>query len=242
MPDAYLTWSWVSLIALGSFHGLNPAMGWLFAVALGLQKRTTRAVIAALGPIALGHALSIAVVAAVAWTLGTFLSQDVLMMAGGASMLSFAGWKVATRFRHRAWVGMRVGSKDLVGWSFLMATAHGAGLMLLPPLLALRADAVPVAVANAEDHAHHMGLMDHSQHMASLGSGGQSDLSIAVIALGVHTLALFAVTGAIALIVYQRVGVDVLRRAWINMDLIWIGAMAVAGGITLIAGGWMLVS
>ncbi len=232
MPDTFLSWSWVSLIVLGSFHGLNPAMGWLFAVALGLQRRRVGAVVAALGPIAAGHALSIAVVMAFAWTLGTFMPQEVLIVTGGVVMLGFAGWKVGTRFRHRAWVGMRVGPRDLVAWSFLMATAHGAGLMLLPPLLAMRSDTVQVATASGGHHAH---------HLSASGGGGQSDFLVALMALGLHTLALFVVTGAIALVVYTRVGVDVLRKAWVNVDLVWIGALAVAGGVTLIAGIWMLL-
>jgi hypothetical protein len=217
---------------MGSFHGLNPAMGWLFAVALGLQQRRLGAVVAALGPIAIGHALSIAGVVAVAWALGTFLPEEVLMVAGGLTMLAFAGWKVATRFRHPAWVGMRVGPKELVAWSFLMATAHGAGLMLLPPLLALRSNSVPEAAASGGHHAHHIPVT---------GADGQSDLVVAVLALGLHTFALFVVTAAIALVVYTRVGVDVLRKAWVNVDLIWIAVLAVAGGVTLMAGSWMLI-
>jgi hypothetical protein len=232
-----LSWSWISLVLLGSFHGLNPAMGWLFAVSLGLQERRTRAVVGALGPIALGHAISIAAVAAAVWALGAVFPQEALMVAGGAAMLGFAAWKVATKFRHRRWVGMRVSSRDLVAWSFLMATAHGAGLMLLPPLLALRSGEVPSAAAHeghAGHHAHHMPVADTS-------SGAES-LTVTLLAVGLHTVALFAVTGVVALLVYKKVGVDILRRAWINLDLVWIGALAVAGAITLGMGAWPMVS
>jgi hypothetical protein len=233
MADLIPSWSWVSLVFLGSFHGVNPAMGWLFAVALGLQERSTRAVVGALAPIALGHAISIGVVVVAVWALGSFLPQEALMLAGGAAMVGFAAYKVLTRFRHRAWVGMRVSSRDLVAWSFLMATAHGAGLMLLPPLLALRSSSVPSAVAHEGHHAHHM--------PTTAGSGGEC-FAVSLLAVGVHTAALFAVMGVIAMVVYKRVGVDVLRRAWVNIDLLWIGTLAIAGTVTLGLGTWSLVS
>jgi hypothetical protein len=235
MPEVSLTWSWISLILLGSFHGINPAMGWLFAVALGLQERRTSAVVAAIGPIALGHALSIATVVVVVWLMGTVLPQEGMLLAGGAAMLGFAGYKVVTRFRHPRWVGMQVGSRDLVAWSFLMATAHGAGLMLLPPILALRSEDVSTAVAGSA-HAGH-----HAHHIPEIDSGsGASDLIVSLMAVGLHTVALFAVTGAIALLVYEKVGVDILRRAWINIDLIWIGALGLAGAVTIFFGIWGL--
>src|SRR5215204_7092338 len=138
-------WPWLSLLALGAFHGLNPAMGWLFAVALGLQERRLRAVTMALGPIALGHALAIGLAAVVVGTVGLVIPQRLLLALGGASLLAFAAYKVATRFRHPRWVGMRVGPRDLVLWSFLMASAHGAGLMLIPVLVGLRGDGIASA-------------------------------------------------------------------------------------------------
>lgn len=222
MDGIELSWSWLSLVALGSFHGLNPAMGWLFAVALGLQERRGKAVASALGTIAVGHALAIAAVVTVVAMLGAVLPERVLMLGGGASMLAFAAYKVASRFRHPTWIGMRVRARDLVTWSFLMATAHGAGLMLVPAILALRDDEVPATMASGGSHNH-----AHHAHEA-----GES-LVTSVLAVGIHTMAMFAVAGAIAMVVYRKVGVDVLRRAWINVDLIWIGALVVTGGITV---------
>jgi hypothetical protein len=222
MPTLDLSWSWISIIVLGGFHGLNPAMGWLFAVALGLQERRGRAVINALGTIALGHAMAIAAVVLTVAALGTMLPQEVLMLGGGIAMLGFAVWKVATRFRHRTWVGMRVRARELVAWSFLMATAHGAGLMLVPAILSIRDDEVPETLASTGAHHHVPASADASESFIT-----------SLVAVGVHTAAMFAVAGAIALVVYRKVGVDILRRAWINMDLIWIGAIAVTGGITV---------
>jgi hypothetical protein len=227
----HLSWPWHTLAALGAFHGLNPAMGWLFAVALGLQERRLRAVIAALGPIALGHALAIGIAAVTVGMLGLVVPQRLLLALGGAILLGFAGYKVFTRFRHPRWVGMRVGPRDLVLWSFLMASAHGAGLMLVPVLLALRGDGVPSALAHA----------GHSGHLGRQPSSSTDALLPTLAAVGVHSGAMLVVAGLLAVIVYQQLGVEVLRRAWVNLDLIWVGALAVTGGIALALGLWPLL-
>src|SRR6188472_4189442 len=142
-------WPWLTLAALGAFHGLNPAMGWLFAVALGLQERRLRAVTAALGPIALGHTLAIGIAAIAVGALGLVIPQRLLLALGGLALLSFAAYKILTRFRHSRWVGMRVSQRELVLWSFLMASAHGAGLMLVPVLVGLRGEGMSSALADA---------------------------------------------------------------------------------------------
>jgi hypothetical protein len=221
-------WPWISLAFLGAFHGLNPAMGWLFAVALGLQERRLRAVVAALGPIALGHALAIGLAAVAVGTLGLVIPQRLLLALGGAVLLTFAAYKVVTRFRHPRWVGMRVGPRELVLWSFLMASAHGAGLMLIPVLVGLRGEGVPSALAQA----------DHLGHLGHHSPGGSDALVPALAAVGLHSAAMLAVAGAVALVVYQKVGVEVLRQAWINLDFIWAGALVVVGGVALGLGLW----
>jgi hypothetical protein len=220
MPDLSTSWPWLSLLALGAFHGLNPAMGWLFAVALGLQERRLRAVTAALGPIALGHALAIGVAALAVVALGVVIPPRLLLAVGGAALLGFAGYKIATRFRHPRWVGMRVGPRKLVLWSFLMASAHGAGLMLVPVLVQMRGAGVPAARA-------------HLGHAGHLPTSATETLLPALLALGLHSVAMLAVAGALAVLVYQKLGVEVLRRAWINLDLVWVGTLVVAGTIAL---------
>jgi hypothetical protein len=225
-------WPWLSLLVLGAFHGLNPAMGWLFAVSLGLQERRLRAVTGALGPIALGHALAIGLAAVVVGVVGLVLPQRLLLAVGGAALLGFAGYKVVTRFRHPRWVGMRVSPRELVLWSFLMASAHGAGLMLVPVLAGLRGEGVPSSLAHA-DH------VSHSGHQASAASDA---LLPALAAVGLHSAAMLGVAGALAVVVYQRVGVEVLRRAWVNLDLIWVGALAVTGGIALGLSLWPVLA
>ena len=144
------------------------------------------------------------------------------------TLLGFAGYKIATRFRHPRWVGMRVRPRELVIWSFLMATAHGAGLMLAPVLVGLRGDGVGQALA-------HTG---HSGHAAHQSASATDALLPALAAVGLHSFAMLAVAGVVALVVYQRVGVDVLRRAWINLDLIWFGVLVLTGGIALGLGLW----
>jgi hypothetical protein len=125
----------LALIALGAFHGINPAMGWLFATALGLQQKSAWGVVRAIPPIVLGHALSVAAVILVAGALAVVIPFHTLRIIAALSLFCFAGYKIATRWRHPTWVGMQVGPWDLVLWSFLMASAHGAGLMLLPIVL-----------------------------------------------------------------------------------------------------------
>lgn len=199
--------------ALGAFHGINPAMGWLFAVALGLQERRLAAVLRALPPIVLGHAASVAVVVLALLVLRRAVPLELVRWAAGAALLALGAYKLARR-RHPAWVGMRVGFRDLTLWSFLMSSAHGAGLMLVPVIL--RPERATAG------HAH-------DALPAGLGS------SAALAALGVHTLALFAVMAAVALAVFRLLGVDVLRRAWINLDVVWAAALLIAGAVTLVA-------
>ena len=235
MFELNLSWAWISLVLLGAFHGLNPAMGWLFAVALGFQERRLRAVVAALGPIALGHALAIGLVAVPVGLLGLMIPQDLLLTLTGLVLLGFAGYKIATRFRHPRWVGMRVRPRELVLWSFLMATAHGAGLMLAPVLVRMRGEAVPGALAETA-HAGHPG---HAGHQ--LPADGDA-LGPALAGVALHSAAMLAVAVVLAVVVYQKVGVGVLRRAWLNLDLVWFGAFLVAGAITLGLGLWPLLA
>jgi hypothetical protein len=139
--------------AFGAFHGLNPGMGWLFALALGLQRRSERAIALALIPIAAGHAVSVAAVAGAVLALGTWVSPRGLELASGCVLLAFGAYKLRAYYRHPRWVGMQVNVVDLVWWSFLMATAHGAGLMIAPMLITLsdapHATALPLTLAVA---------------------------------------------------------------------------------------------
>ena len=206
---------WFAL--LGAFHGLNPAMGWLFAVALGLQERHAAGVLRALPPIALGHAASVAVVLAVVIAAQLAVPLAAVRVAGGVALLLFGAYRLVRRGRHPRWVGMRVGFRDLTLWSFLMSSAHGAGLMLVPVLLG------GAAAAAMPEHA---GAAAPASRAAGAG----------LAALGVHTAALLAVMGAVALLVYRVLGLGLLRRAWINVDLLWTITLLTAGLVTLAIG------
>ena len=210
---------WVALALLGGFHGVNPGMGWLFAVALGLQERSRAAVLRAFGPIALGHAASVALVVALVGAVQMWLAPDALRLLGASALVAFGLYKLLAPMSHPRWVGMRVGARDLTVWSFLMATAHGAGLMLVPVLLEL-----PVADAHAVAHA------DHALMMATPGALTGAELA----AVGIHTAAMYLVMGAIALVVFEKVGVAIVRRAWFNLDRVWAGALIAVGVGTLI--------
>ncbi|MCW3477023.1 hypothetical protein [Limobrevibacterium gyesilva] len=202
-------WPWLALAGLGMFHGLNPAMGWLFAVALGLHRGSRKAVLLALPPMALGHAVSIWLVATSVMALGAVIDAKPLHAATGAILVLWAAYHWLYGHRHRVRVGLTTGLAGLVLWSFLMATAHGAGLMLVPALMPLCAGS-PV-----------------------IGAGS---LPVALAAVGVHTLATLAVTGLIAFVVYDWLGLAVLKRGWVNFDLLWTGALAATGlALTLTA-------
>jgi hypothetical protein len=207
-----MTDTWPSLVfaALGAFHGLNPAMGWLFAVALGLHRQSRTVVWASLLPIAAGHALSIAVVTAVLAATGYLFPQEFVRIAAGVSLLAWAAYHWRFGHRHRVRFGMQVGLLGLAAWSFLMATAHGAGLMLWPALLPLCAS-------------------------ASANDVGLDGSSLAMLAgVGLHTAAMLATTAVVAIIVYEWLGVSVLRRAWLNLDLLWTLALVATGALLLL--------
>ena len=206
-------WAWLVLFALGAYHGLNPAMGWLFAVSLGLQEKSGRAVWRALPPLALGHLASMSAVVAVFGLLQIGLSNGWVRIAAAVVLLALGVTKLVSSRHPRwaSWTGMRVGFRDLTTWSFLMATAHGAGLMLLPVLFSLPDG-------------------EHSQHMHAGAALPQPWL----IAVAIHTLAYLTTAGMIGLVVYRYVGLAFLRRAWINLDVLWGVALIVAGVVTLI--------
>jgi hypothetical protein len=203
---------WLMLL-LGAYHGINPGMGWLFAVALGMQEQKGSAVARSLVPIALGHALAIGSVVLAAVFLGMALPQQAIRYFVAAILLGLGIFSLV-RHRHPRWVRMRVGFRDLTFWSFLMASAHGAGLMVVPVLLGSR------TVEAAEPMSCH--------HLAGVGP------LTALLATAVHTTAYLAVTGLIAWIVYSRSGLAILRKAWLNLNLVWAAALIVTSLVTLL--------
>lgn len=217
-------WPWLALILLGAYHGLNPAMGWLFAVGLGLQEGRREAVIKAFWPIALGHTAAVTVVVAAVLAAQVVVPLEVLKYAGAGALIGFGLYKLIRR-KHPRWVGMRVGFRDLTLWSFIMASAHGAGLMLVPVLLELSGTMHEMEHRAHEAHEH----WGHSVHLFLADPTVLADIA----AVGLHTLAMFAVMAAVALVIYEKLGLMILKRTWFNLDLVWAGALIVAGVVTL---------
>jgi hypothetical protein len=205
--DPMVLWPWVALAALGAAHGINPGMGWLFAVALGMQEGSGRAVWRALLPLAAGHALAIAAVLGLAAAIGVVVPGTLLQWI--VAVLLFAlGVQQLVRHRHPRYGGMRVGPRQLTIWSFLMASAHGAGLMALPVVLGARAAQV------GGPHAGH-------------GAPAAADPAFALLGTVVHGAGYLAVTGLIALLVYHKVGVQRLRAMWVNVNVVWAAALMI---------------
>jgi hypothetical protein len=264
------TWPWITLALLGAYHGINPGMGWLFAVSLGLQERSRKAVLRAFAPIAIGHFVSIAAVVALVWALQFAISPQPLRYAGAAALIGYGIYKLVAPMSHPRWVGMRVGARQLALWSFLMATAHGAGLMVVPIVLKIapRPATEVVAAASPEVQVQTVSLDDkktpachlesgaapakdesirvtdvtqsdaaapscHAQIGKMAGSGG-AGVASAMAGVGLHTLAMFFAMAAIALLVYDRIGLRILRTGWYNLDLVWAIALVGAGVLTLV--------
>jgi hypothetical protein len=202
-------WPWIVIAGLGLYHGVNPAMGWLFAVALGLHRKSQGIVLLSLVPIAVGHAAAVAVALAAFLTLGLVIDHAVLTWLAAAALIAWAAWHGLYGHRQRVIVGMQTGLVGLLAWSFVMASAHGAGLMLMPAVMPLCANADSAAAATAT-------------------------MLPALAALGLHTGVMLATITVIALAVYNWLGVGFLRRGWINFDLVWIGALVTSGIVLLV--------
>jgi hypothetical protein len=204
-----------AVILLGAYHGINPGMGWLFAVALGMQQGSARGVWRALPPIALGHAGAVAAVVAIAAGAGLVVPPAALNLVVAAVLISLGLYRF-WRHRHPRAGGMQVGFRDLTVWSFLMASAHGAGLMVLPFVM----PSSGTVAAAGHNHAHHVGAA-----AAATAAGA---------AVALHTAAYFAVMVLAAWVVYRRLGLSLLRRAWLNVDRLWAGALVLTGIIVLL--------
>lgn len=204
-------WPPLVLAGLGAFHGLNPAMGWLFAVALGLHRQSRTVVFVSLLPIAMGHAASIAAVASLLVAAGYLVPHNLVRIGSGIVLLGWAIYHWRFGHRHRVRFGMQIGLWGLAIWSFLMATAHGAGVMLWPALM-------PLCFASGA---------------GGLGSG--EPIAAAIAGVGIHTLAMIATTAGVAALVYEWLGLAILRRAWLNVDLIWTFALITTGVLLLLA-------
>ncbi len=208
-------WALLIIAALGAYHGLNPAMGWLFAVALGMQDRDRGAIIRALPAIAIGHELSLVLVVALVLGLGLITDTSALHMGAGVALVAFGIFRFVKPRAHPRWTTMRVNRRELAWWSFLMSSAHGAGLMVAPVIIGAGA-----ASASASDHA------------IEAAGGSNAELLTGAFGLVLHVAAMVLVMGFVAILVYDKWGVAILRKAWINLDGVWAGAFVLAGVLT----------
>jgi hypothetical protein len=207
---------WTAMVALGAYHGINPGMGWLFAVALGMQQGNGRGVWRALPPLALGHAMAVGLVLFAAAVAGLVVPLEALKFVIAGTLMTLGLYRL-WRHRHPRFGGMRVNFGDLTVWSFLMASAHGAGFMVLPFVIG-----APEGVSAAA-----------SEHACHLASANGSVPWTNAMAVGVHTLAYLTVMALSAWAVYRKLGLTLLRTAWFNLDWLWAGALAVTGAVVL---------
>jgi hypothetical protein len=213
--------AWLTLAALGAYHGVNPAMGWLFAVSRGLTERRRSAVWRSLVPIAIGHELSIAVVALVVLGLSVAVDPGALHLVAAIALVAFGIFRFVKPRAHPRWTTMRVSDRELTLWSFLMSSAHGAGLMVAPVLIGL------------QDHLDTAHVAEHQR--ADLAMVSRLPLPQTGLGILLHVGVMLLVMGAVAIVVYERVGLEILRRAWINTDHLWAGAFLLAGVVTFLS-------
>ena len=216
-------WPWAALLLLGAAHGINPGMGWLFAVALGIQRQERGAVWRALLPLAAGHLVAIGVVAIVVGVVGLAFSLGALRWVVAGVLFALGIWKLV-RTSHPRYGGMAVGNREVAVWSFLMASAHGAGLMVVPFLLRV--------VRPATEAGAHAGHGAHGAHTAELAAVLPPMPAAGVAVALVHTAGYLLVTGLVAVIVYERLGLRLLGRAWLNVDRLWAGALILTAAVT----------
>jgi hypothetical protein len=206
----------VTLVVLGAYHGLNPAMGWLFAVSRGMQEGSRRGVLRSLLPIAIGHELALIVVAAVVLLAAEVIDPEALHIAAAVVLFSFGIFRFVKPRAHPRWTKMRVNNRELTLWSFLMSSAHGAGLIIAPVLIGIGSAS---AASDPEDH------VPATADVASFAVSG--------VGLVLHVVAMIAVMAVIAVVVYEKLGVAVLKKAWLNTDQLWASVFIVAAIITL---------
>lgn len=209
MPDA--AGLWLAVVASGLYHGVNPGMGWPLAVSAGLMERSPRALLAALGPLTIGHLLAMAVVILPFALLVTLVAwQQPIRIGASLLVIGFGVYRLVNRRHPRALARIRPTQLGL--WSFAVAMAHGAGLMLVPVYLGL-------CRAAGSDQA--------------AGTLIGSDLGMGVLVAVVHSLAMVAAGGAFAWLVYRTLGLKAVARSWFNLDVVWAGSLVLVGGLSL---------
>lgn len=204
---------WLAVVASGLYHGVNPGMGWPLAVSAGLMERRSGALVAALGPLTAGHLLAMLVMI-LPFTLLVTLVQWQLQARIGASLLviGFGVFRLANRRHPR--VLARIRPTQLGLWSFAVAIAHGAGLMLVPIYLGLCRAGDPDTGHEAADV-----LINNN-------------LGMAVLVSAVHSVAMIAAGGVLACLVYRYLGLKFVARSWFNLDATWAFSLILVGTLS----------
>jgi hypothetical protein len=205
---------WLAVIVSGLYHGVNPGMGWPLAVAAGLMDKSSRALVAALGPLTLGHLLAMLVVilpfsllvALVYW-------QRQIQIGASFLVIGFGIFRLVNRRHPRALARIRPTQLGL--WSFAVAIAHGAGLMLVPIYLGL----CRVADLNGGHEAASVLV--------------SADLGMAIAVSVVHAAAMVAAGGLSAWLVYRYFGLKFVSRSWFNLDATWAVSLLLVGSLSL---------
>jgi len=219
MTGQYATsaWLWAAIVASGLYHGINPGMGWPLAVAAGLMDKSARALLAALVPLSAGHLLAMLVML-LPFAMLLALAEWQRQIQIGASLLLIAYGMLRLAYPRHPRVLARIRPAQLALWSFVVAIAHGAGLMLVPIYLGLCESA---------------GLDSGHQAAATLIG---ANFAMALIVSVVHTVAMISAGGGAAWLVYRYLGLQYLSRSWFNLDAVWALSLILVGAIALAIG------
>jgi hypothetical protein len=205
---------WLAVVVSGLYHGVNPAMGWPLAVSSGLMERRARALLAALLYLGAGHMLAMFVVILPFATLTSLLAWQHEIQIGASLLVASFGVFLLIWRRHPRLLA-RIPPTRLALWSFTIAVAHGAGLMLVPIYLGL---------CGSFD-------MDQGQQVARALIG--ANLGMAVLVSSVHATAMIVVGGLLAWLVYRYLGLKFVSRSWFNLDAIWAASLILVGTLSL---------
>jgi len=221
MTGQYATsaWLWAAIVASGLYHGINPGMGWPLAVAAGLMDKSARALLAALVPLSAGHLLAMLTML-LPFAMLLALADWQRQIQAGASLLLIAYGMLRLAYPRHPRVLARIKPAQLALWSFVVAIAHGAGLMLVPIYLGLCESA---------------GLDSGHQAAATLIG---ANFAMALIVSVVHTVAMISAGGGAAWLVYRYLGLKYLSRSWFNLDAVWALSLILVGAIALALAGW----
>lgn len=217
--DATTLWLWAAIVASGLYHGINPGMGWPLAVSAGLMDKSPRALLATLWPLSAGHLLAMLVML-LPFAMLLALVQWERQIQAGASLLVIGYGVLRLVYQRHPRVLARIAPTQLALWSFVVAIAHGAGLMLVPIYLGLCESA---------------GLDRGHEAAAALVS---ANLAMALMVAVVHSLAMIAAGGSAAWLAYRYLGLQYLSRSWFNLESVWALSLILVGTIALALAVW----